>query len=315
MSEEPTAKAVIWIASFPKSGNTWVQTVVREAGKRFGFPATDLDVYRLMADGRQPTVVRGIRPRISKLPTTVLKTHRAFADDKQLHPQLRLQTAGFVYVMRNPLDMLLSYINFTRMQYDNDRLRDSAEFQKMLFTDLLGMDRVYTVEQWREMRLEDLPRASLDHALRKFGELDTLLPTMQNTIGGTWLEHAESWHAAAQTLPGVVLRYEDLLESPQHFLAMQKIFTFKEAQILDAAREVDERLRARQSKTIFFNKMTSYYFREFFSPDVVAAFLARFEPRLRALGYGNLYDAAPAPAPANAAATALAAAGTSPGPA
>ncbi len=283
------ARDAIWIASYPKSGNTWVQSVVRLAGRPFGFPNSDVDVYKMIAEKRQPQTVRGVRPRVSSATSTVLKTHDRFRAGARLHPGLKLDTAAFVYVMRNPLDVLLSYINFTRRQYDNDHLRESAQYQQMLFIDLLGFERPFTVEQWREMTLDSIPRRHLDHALQRFAEQDTLIPSLQATAGGSWLEHCESWLAASKDLPSVLLRYEDILARPEQFLSLRKLFVFTEPQILAAARTVDANLRARQYKSIFFNKMTSYYFREYFSPSLVDCFFSRFESRLRALGYGDLY--------------------------
>lgn len=283
------AKDVIWVASFPKSGNTWVQSVVRAAGRSFGFPRSDVDVYKMIAEGRHPESVEGVRQRITKGPTALLKTHEIFRPGARLHPKLALDTAGFVYIMRNPLDMLLSYINFTRRQYDNEHVRESAQYQRMLFNDLLGFGRSYSVEEWRDRTLDRIPRENLDHALRHFSDLDTLIPSLKATTGGTWFEHCEAWVAAAAHFPSVVLRYEEILKRPAKFLALRKLFRFDEKQILGAARSVDKALRSRQYKSVFFNKMTAYYFREYFSQAAVDGFLARFEPRLRALGYDELF--------------------------
>src|SRR5687768_1005670 len=119
MARVVTPESVIWIASYPKSGNTWVQTVIRRAGKSHGFPKRDLDVYKHIRAGQAPVAVGGIRPEVSRGHTTVLKTHARHVPGTRIHPELNLQAVGFIYVMRNPLDLLLSYINFTRLQYEN----------------------------------------------------------------------------------------------------------------------------------------------------------------------------------------------------
>jgi hypothetical protein len=198
---------------------------------------------------------------------------------------------GYVYVMRNPLDMLLSYINFTRVQYDKNR--DVAAYQERLFIDLLGFERVVPYETWVETKLEDIPRANLDHALARFGELRTEVPGLR-MAGGTWLEHCRSWRGAAKHLPAVLLRYEDLLTGPRGFLPLQRLFTFSDEEIVDAASRVDQGLRALQGKKIFFNRMSAYYFHEFFSKGAIRAFLDRFETDLRGIGYADLYDLAQA---------------------
>jgi hypothetical protein len=240
-----------------------------------------------MADKREPQAVRGVRPVVSVEPTTVLKTHSAFKPDNQLHPALRLKTAGFVYVMRNPLDMLLSYINFTRQQYE--RRKESIDYQTQLFVDLLGFDKPYSFEHWQTMKLEDIPRANLDHALTRFTELSTEIPGLTGVAGGSWLEHCRSWKHASEHLPAVFLKYEELLKGPESFLRLSRLFTFAEQQIVDAVNKVNETQQQRKGKKIFFNKMTAYYFNQFFSPEVVDRFLERFEAELTELGYKSLY--------------------------
>lgn len=285
-STEQRAEFVIWVASYPKSGNTWLQTVIRHAGRSQGFPNQDIDVYRLIAEKREPQVVASVRPRVSPGPTTVLKTHRAWREGGRLHGELNLKTMGFVYVMRNPLDMLLSYINFSRQQYG--RRKESAEYQQSLFIDLLGFDKPYAFEDWAAMSLDKIPRANLDHALTRFTDLDTDIPVISGTTRSTWLEHCRSWKAASGHMTGVFLRYEDLLAGPQHFHPLRKIFRFTEQQIDEAVESVNAAQRARRGQQVFFNKMTSHYYLDYFSPDVLRRFLDKFEAPLAELGYGNL---------------------------
>jgi hypothetical protein len=286
VENRPAPEAVIWIASYPKSGNTWVQSVVRRAGRRYGFPRRDLDVYKLLEERRRPEAVEaGIRPEVSKAPTTVLKTHARHSPDGEIHPRLGLRTAGFVYVLRNPLDLLLSYINFTRLQYE--RNRDSAAYQQTLFSDLLGFERPVPYEQWLDTKLEDIPRANLDHALDRFGEAGTAIPGVR-MAGGSWLEHALSWLEAGAALPSVTLRYEDLLKGPDEFLPLGRLFDFRDRQILKAVTAVNERQREQQYNKIFFNKMSAYYYPGFFSAAAIDRFLQRYGGELKQLGYGDL---------------------------
>lgn len=292
MENTLTAEAVIWIASYPKSGNTWVQAVVRAAGRPFGFPRRDVDVYKLMAEGRPPDVVGGVRPEVSTLNTTVLKTHSRYKPNHEIHAELNLKTSGFIHVIRNPLDLLLSYINFTRAQYE--RRRNLRHYQEALFLDLLGFDKVIPYEEWVSVKLEDIPRSNLDHALSRFTETGTAIPGVR-MAGGSWLDHSFSWLDAGKTLPAVFLRYEDLLKGPEHFLPLSKLFTFSESQIVGAATRVNERLHDQQYKSIFFNKMSSYYYPGFFSSGMISRFLDRFGGRLKQLGYEDLPEHALAP--------------------
>lgn len=278
-------ESVIWIASFPKSGNSWMQRVIRRAGKRFGFPQTDLDVYKLIAAKRRPEVVDGIRPAVSANPTTVLKTHAKFDPEGEIHPELKLHTAGFVHVMRNPLDMLLSYINFTRMVYE--RRQDSEQYRNDLFIDLLGFAQPVPYEKWVDMKLEDIPRENLDHALDRFAELGTAIPGVR-MVGGTWLDHCFSWVEAGKTVPSAFFKYEELLQGPEQFLPLGKLFRFPERLIRRTVDVVNNKQRGMQYKKIFYNKMSSRYYAEFFSEAAISRFLERYGSELKRLGYGDL---------------------------
>lgn len=283
--EKPINNSVIWIASYPKSGNTWVQSVIREAGKSYGFPGRDYDVYKMLAEQRTPDWVSGIQPDIGGGETTVLKTHSRYASNVGVHPQLKLRTIGFVYVMRNPLDMLLSYINFTRIQYE--KLKTSQEYQNALFRELLGFERAIPYEEWLSMSLETIPRANLNHALVRFIELETTIPS-NKYAGGSWLAHCFSWLEAGKAKPAVFLKYEDLLHGPEHFLPLQKLFTFTTTQIVDAVAVVNKRAGGLKDTNIFYNKMSAYYYPQFFSADLISKFLDRYQDELRLLGYEDL---------------------------
>lgn len=290
MAKEKPPKAVVWIASYPKSGNTFLQNVIRRAGKSHGFPGSDLDAYRMISEKRAPTAVKGgIQPHVSREPTTVLKTHRAHRPDDRIHEQLQLRTVGFVHIRRNPLDMLLSYINFTRLQYAHRH--ESVEYRTRLFIDLLGYDEPFSVEQWQAMSLDSIPRRHLDHALERFTVLDTDIPGLAATTHCSWLEHWRTWQAAGEHMPAVFLRYEDLLTGIEGFGPLGQIFQFVD-KIPEALEEVNaasaRKGRESSSEAIFFNKMSAYYYGDYFSADKIRAFLDKYAKELKAMGYGDM---------------------------
>lgn len=281
------ARSAIWIASYPKSGNTWVQNVVRAAGRELGFPATDLDVYKMMREGRKPTVVSGVQTHLQAKHPTVLKTHARYHYGR-IHSQLGLETAGFVYVIRNPLDLLLSYINFSRIQYANRR--QDSDFQHDLFVEMLGMSEPAPYEQWRKTTLDDIPRRNLDHALKRYTDNATTIPTLK-VAGGSWFEHARSWVGASTSIPSVVLRYEDLIRDNGNFQRLRELFEFEEQDVNRAVLAVHERSlesKSDEGTRIFLNKMTSYYYPDYFSEALIRDFLERYADDLNLLGYGDL---------------------------
>jgi len=121
---------IIWVASYPKSGNTWMRSFlsnlvvggskardINSLGEfcnnesnamfyqsRFEQPLAEVEATAI-AEARSD-VQRGIA--IKKAGTTFLKTHNYMGsyDGFPLHhPQL---TAGWIYIIRNPLDVVIS---------------------------------------------------------------------------------------------------------------------------------------------------------------------------------------------------------------
>ena len=185
---------IIWLASYPKSGNTWLRAFLANLmanqtvpvpladlprycddealPERFqalaGRPVTELDMAQLSA--LRPTVqtqIAGARDGI-----TFVKTHNflGYQDGFPLqHPGV---TAGGIYVVRNPLDVAVS------------------------MTHHFGL--------------------TLDQAIDYLGDENTTTMTQHlwvSQVLTSWSTHVGSWadSAGANLL---VVRYEDLLEKP-----------------------------------------------------------------------------------------------------
>jgi len=101
---------IIWLASYPKSGNTWLRFLLYSY--LYGAPAASADVERripdLHATGPQhlpapdPGVLKGVQ---------FCKTHTLLGPR---HPHVA-RTAGFVYIARHPRDVMVSDLNYVRM--------------------------------------------------------------------------------------------------------------------------------------------------------------------------------------------------------
>ena len=183
---------VIWIASYPKSGNTWIHSVLRLAGKNYGFPQVDMDVYNISKKGNGLTVCDAVEEKFSNNPCVVLKTHSSFKENQPIHqlPNVELVNAAFIHIYRNPLDVLLSYLNFTRIEYKS-HIEDST-YKNNLFIELLGFARIYDYDEWLSMSLDVIPQINLDHALDCFSDNMMMLKGL-NAMSGSWLENAQSW--------------------------------------------------------------------------------------------------------------------------
>jgi hypothetical protein len=288
----PLKTNVIWIASYPKSGNTWLHQILQRAGRAYGFPRHDVGVYRLLEQGVRPELCGAVRDDFQ--PCIVLKTHSPYRGDGHLHeiPDVELDRVRFVYICRNPFDVLLSYINFTKIEYA--RNADRAGYRKALFRGLLGLDTEPGVDEWARMTLDDIPTPQLDHALRVFSRQGLSIPTLQ-PMAGSWLENLRSWQQQGGDGSGVFLTYESCVESADAFLACRAFFRCTESDIAEAVGHQQRSIRQSSEQSaeasVFFNKMSSYYFRQYFSPQAIDRFLADHHGVLREVGYGALVDA------------------------
>ena len=185
---------IVWLASYPKSGNTWVRAFLANlfanpeapvpvnrlpnfvhadhvgahyeavSGKPFA-QLTDADIHRL-----RPAVQRHLAAASER--TIFCKTHNALTTLDGLPTIDRAVTQGVIYVVRNPLDVCLSY------------------------ADHYGMD------------LEKASWALCASTNRIMTE-----PTTAFQVLGSWSDHARSW-VLPPRMPHHVMRYEDMIARP-----------------------------------------------------------------------------------------------------
>jgi len=191
---------ILWLASYPRSGNTWVRALLHNLLRR---PATAYDINRLQdftlidsqahwyrvfdprpCEELTKEEVAALRPRVHEamtraFPDTVLvKTHNALVEDRGT-PMISLEhTAGAIYIVRNPLDVAVSY---------------SHHF--------------------------GVPLADAVAAMNRPGNQSVAnQPQFVYELHGSWSENVRSWTATPS--PGLhVVRYEDLLHEPERVVA------------------------------------------------------------------------------------------------
>ncbi len=185
---------IIWLASYPKSGNTWMRAFLHnllrdpsesyDINKITDFSTSDSSLEWYAAQTARPwqdwTPLDVMRMKRSaqlavcswRRDDTFVKTHNAsvyFMGYPLIHPDL---TAGAIYIVRNPLDVCIS------------------------LTHHYGCD--------------------LDTAIKLMGEDATGSNTNEKMVlevHKSWSTHVESW--TGQQRPGLaVLRYEDMLKNP-----------------------------------------------------------------------------------------------------
>ncbi len=261
--------------------------IIRWSGVKAGYFEVMPEFYELIRDGQLPSNVPFVREDIRNFePCALMKSH-APNNGAEIHKDLGLKTVGIVYVQRNPLDMLLSYINFTRIQYS--RSSRKKEYAPLLCFDMMGFDRIISPEEWEGYTLDNIPREHLDHALNYFMSNSLSIPLLKNAQA-SWLIHVRGWRRALQKIPGIILRYEDLISDSSVFNKLTSLFSFDTANIHSSIEVVDARTRDCRD-TVFFNKMRSNYFPEYFSPILIETFMNRFEKELVETGYADMHEA------------------------
>ncbi|MCL5776664.1 sulfotransferase domain-containing protein [Limibaculum sp. FT325] len=268
-----SAQRIIWLASYPKSGNTWTRGFLanyfapkseqldinslrrfttgdvrqdffdRAAGRPFH--AADFDEWLLT----RPKALRLIA--LSKPHHHFVKTHsriERIGDIDLIPPEV---TAAAIYIIRNPFDVAQSYARHLVSSLD------------------AAIDRM------------------MDARAVNYG------PTMICEVLGSWETHVQSW-LSAPGLPRHVMRYEDMVADPER--AFRGLLGFLRAPVNDgqlrrAIRAASfEQLRKQEEKAgfverppgmeRFFAKGKAGSWREDLSPAQVARLREAFLPTL-----------------------------------
>ncbi len=188
---------LVWLASFPKSGNTWMRVFLHNL---FVNDSRPVDLNRMQGGifqsdsaltwfrffDKRPLEdwsfddVACMRPKVHELiaetnsGSVFCKTHNALMTMRG-HSTINLNvTSGAIYIVRNPLDVTLSLADFLGV----------------------GVDK------------------AIDFLVSDFMETDN--DPVRNTVCvalGSWSQHVESW--TGRPNPSLhVVRYEDMLEHP-----------------------------------------------------------------------------------------------------
>ncbi len=187
---------ICWLASYPKSGNTWIRAFL---ANYFSNQSTPVDInalhelsqseasafrYQHHVEGGDTTAldaeaICAIRPLVQAEMaqqahgTAFVKTHNFLGEYKGYPLHNSAVTSAAVYVLRNPLDVAISVANYFAL--------------------------------------------TLDEAIDFMAEEMTGTPSEEHNVPqiiSSWSNHVQSWTGQAD--PSIlVLKYEDLLDKPQ----------------------------------------------------------------------------------------------------
>ncbi len=269
---------IIWLASYPKSGNTWLRVFL--ANVRSGSSvAVDINVLNTAHFGARELFDRTIGWETSDLtlteieslraetqqalaqPAPLIKTHEAFTDPADGRRRFSLSaTRCALYVIRNPLDVVVSLNH-----YSGDSIEAAIGFMNE-------------------------PRASLN-----FPPNGSQLPQLLCD----WSTHVKSW-VDAPGLSVSVLRYEDMLAAPEKTFAHacrcaglpcepERVAQAVAHSRFDTLQQQEKQkgFSERMTNRAFFREGRSGAWREKLHPGQIAAIVEHHAEVMRRFGYLN----------------------------
>ncbi len=191
--------SIVWLASYPKSGNTWTRIFLANYLSNAEEPVPINEVHRYgMGDSIAKTyhMVAGRQIDVNDVPLTMMlrqkvlerivannadvnlvKTHNIRKTVKKLEIIPTRLTRSAVYIVRNPLDMVLSYARHFGMSHE-----DAA------------------------------------HAISHPDNANAPDQSTVTVFLGSWSDHVKSW-TSYSSYPVLKLRYEDMLTDPHNEFA------------------------------------------------------------------------------------------------
>ena len=270
---------IVWLASYPKSGNTWTRAFLHNLLRNPPQPASvnELDrfcfgdsaaVWYQKLSGRNPTEMNNkeiaeLRPKVhmafarSSPDSVFVKTHCALVEAEGVQMITMSASAGAIYIVRNPLDVVLS------------------------LADHYGLD--------------------VDGAIAMMAAPNGASPTDERNVYevyGPWWRHVESWTRAGHKMLHV-MRYEDMLDKPHKtfgalagFLGLkpprdrlERAIRFSSFKVL-AEQEKRHGFRERSTNSEkFFRVGKAEQWRDKLTPDQVKRIVETHREQMAAFGY------------------------------
>jgi Sulfotransferase domain len=162
------ARNIVWIASYPKSGNTWVRFMA--CNLLHGAQDSAAGLSLLAPD------IHEIGAQRLAAHSGLVKTHFPYSDELPLAER----TAGVIYVVRHPADVLVSNFHYAQ----------------------------------RSARMDNATRQEFDRYVERFIQFRGD-PRWIELGMGSWEANVRSWLGQLQPFPVVAMRYEALSADPK----------------------------------------------------------------------------------------------------
>lgn len=244
----PTVRT-IGLYSFPKSGNTWLRQILAGAA---GQPMA------LAVPGIHRHHILGEPVSIGEKSFRFYKSHGR-QEVTMLQGQ-QMANDGIIYVMRHPLDVFLSYLN-----YLSDNVKGAHRYR-------IPCSSVEDV----------IARGDLDIFFSVFLAFGTLAPGFEDA--GSWFENVAYWTGrAAHDKRVIVIRYEDMHRDLME--ALKPVATLLKVDIKYLAPGVEfARERTRLDGRFFWKQKVNNY-KDLIPSELISRFDRHHGDLVRHLGY------------------------------
>ena len=279
----PLRQSAVWLASYPKSGNTWVRIFLHNLARVLlgdGSTAHDLnhlheltrrESFALHYEKRMASDDQDITPELiaktrlqvqedlvrGQAPPVFIKTHNAVATVEGYANVNFDITLAAIYIVRNPLDVTVSYSHFSGR--------------------------------------------TLDEMIAFMADPDSRLMSSKQHVYefmGSWSFHVASWLSVPHR-PVLVLRYEDMLASPgrtfgrlAHFVGLrpneeqlQKAIEWSSFDSVARQEEANGFVERPERMERFFRAGRAEQWREALTAKQVRAVVAAHAPMMMRFGY------------------------------
>lgn len=271
--------SIVWVAGYPKSGNTWVRAFLANlvANRDRPLPLSDLPHY--CDDEARPELYSALAGR----PSTELGTRQLCALRAQVHAGIAARAAGLRFVKTHNL----------LGAYDGYPLHNMAATSAMIYVVRNPLDVVVSMTAHFGL--------SLDEAIDMLASDDCATanePLFVSQILTSWSRHVQSWTSAAGP-QSLTVRYEDLIEKPVKFFSkvarlvgmdgdrkrIERAAAHASFKTLSALESRDGFVETSSKATRFFRVGRVNQWRERLSPGQIARVVATHREQMRAFDY------------------------------
>lgn len=229
---------VIWLVSYPKSGNTWMRFLL--ANLIYGIQEDISELEYLI-----PDIHNGLDDYYFFLrDTLIIKTHLKCDKNFEIFNDLLTSTVGFIYLVRNPIDIMLSNWNYLLLTSNLlKKLVDDGELDKIDYIFAEYVDKFIDYKGY-------------------LGWIDVGIGNLEENFN-SWLD------CNLYQFPNIIMSYENLISNT--YLETTKICNFLDLQVNEKQvkqsienssylkmKLMEEKAIQRQNKNTFYNHEYEY---------------------------------------------------------